>query len=1815
MINRIFSLNIGFLLLFFFASAAYAEIDVNKSFTPAVVTATETTTVTVTLLNSALITADNVSFTDVLPADVFIASTPNASTTCGAGVVAHSNNATGGQVSLAGGVIPAGDGTNPGTCEVTIDVYPASKGTFINTIGVGDVTAINGGVSVSNTQSTDATLVALLSDLTGSISYSISGSYGYVQGGETIRTTIQLNNPNNVPLTGVAFSNLLNTYANIVKAVDGTATTTCTGGSVTITDVGISSTVELDDGKISANGSCEVSFDIIPSRDPKATYYYTNRYQTLPVNAVTTTQGATNATLIRARVYAATGVRIYKYFDSSTDKEINLLNGNTSQLRILYRNYNTTAVSNFNFTDVMPTSGATGVMSIDSIDSNTCGGSTASSTATSLNITNGTLPAATLNAAGIQNGICEIRATVSVNGVGTYQNTIPEGDLAGFNYTATYATLTAVADALKITKAFNSSYFYQGDTRNLIYTFQNNTDSVTGVDITDLNFDDDFETPTEFRVATPSSVTTTCQNATVNAVANSQLVSISNLTIPKGASCTVTVPVEAASNAYPLGWVYDNVPVGDIEYLINGAGATQTYALALQSRANLRAGMRIYKTFTPTVVGPLGVTRLRVELRHTSYDQFAVDQVAFTDVLPTGHEVASPANVVNECGGTVTATPGSNTISLTGGLLTSGATTRICYVYVNVKVPALSGGLSTQTATNTIPGVPHGVTPLNYTGQKVGALAGQGLMENYYNASANITRTATSVVVNKEFLPVSINGGGISRVRVTISNTDSAAIDLTQVGLTDDFSGTDLRLFTNISPTFTDTSGNSTGLCRGGEFTGIPGAKSITLSNAIVDKNATCRFEFNVTASVGGNHINTIEIGDVSTLEGVSNSLAAAATLTVGRQVNVGKGFSPTTIAADETSVLTLEFFNTNETIVEQGASPVALIDVMPAGLSVDNIIANTCAGGTVTIGSSGGNDTVQLSGGTFPAASTCKVTATVSGTPGTYVNRIAIGDLKTASGAYNPDPAEATLVIVDKPTIVKAFSPTQIAANGTSTVTLRLYNPNSAVALTGASLVDNLTNMVIATPPNVSGTCADRAFTATPGSNQFVLSNATIPAGSNCTVSFTVTSSVTGSHPNQTSGLSTNQTSTPSTPSNEVSLAVVAPLTMTKVFNLDAISTNQTSKLTFTLTNPNSTAIAIGSTGFTDTFPTTPGNMVIASPANITTTCGSQVRNLDNSGNAVSGDVGVIVKYGSVPANDSCIVSMDIAVDAVGNYANTTSTLTTVGGTTAAASDTLTVTAPVTDYSDAPPSYGEAIHNVTTGIQLGATITNETSSVTDADNASDDGVSTLSTLFDQDRTYSVNVITTNQTSNPARLIAWIDFDGNGSFDSDEAAMRTVASGTVGGSVTLKWSNIPLDIQPGNTYARLRFTTESINNREPNGLKSDGEVEDHPITIVSSGKSISGRVFIDANSDTVVNSGETGIGSSIVVLHNTVLGTCRSIKTNGGGYYSFTGVTDGDYEIYQAHGEITPIPKNCGTSFAKNPVGYQSTTADILFANMADSNITGQHFGEVAGANNVVSGNTGRGIAFEPDHQGEVLPGNVIFYTHTLTSEADGSVKFTTIGSGNATAGWAHTLYWDRDCNGTLNGIEGDAVINGINLGIAKGGRLCIIDKIYAPANVAAQDHYDVTTTATFTYPAASSLSPIVLNVTDTTTSAGQSESATQAPTVIGESRLELRKTVENIIQLTGETETLNEAAPGDILKYRIYYRNTGTGSITELKVDDKVPAYTEIVVGSVRCDNTPAGMNCNPIINLDQLKWVFTGQPLVGGANGHVSYEVEVDN
>ena len=396
-------------------------------------------------------------------------------------------------------------------------------------------------------------------------------------------------------------------------------------------------------------------------------------------------------------------------------------------------------------------------------------------------------------------------------------------------------------------------------------------------------------------------------------------------------------------------------------------------------------------------------------------------------------------------------------------------------------------------------------------------------------------------------------------------------------------------------------------------------------------------------------------------------------------------------------------------------------------------------------------------------------------------------------------------------------------------------------------------------------------------------------------------------------------------------------------------------------------------------------------------------------------------------------------------------------------------------------------------------------------------------------------------------------------------------------------------------------------------LSGVGTSEFSPLlTITKAGVTVSGRIYIDTNTSASKDPGEAGIGGTVVVLRDTTAGTCRSLVTNGNGDYTFPDVTDGSYEIYQAHGDTTPVPQNCGTSNANNPTGYQSTTPDTLAVTVAGANITDQDFGEVAGANSSISGNTGVGIRFEPDHQRQVLPGNVTFYPHVLSSAADGAVRFTANGDGNSTVGWSHQIYRDSNCNGALDGTEANAVIESINFGITAGSKLCIVNKVYAPANAPAQDQYNVGTTANFTFSGAGAPAPITLRVKDVTITGQQ---ATPTATPAGdESRLVLKKTVANLMQGTPETETANQAKPGDVLKYRIYYRNSGTGPISNLKVNDSVPAFTSFILDSESCDITPVGLACTAIRDGNALDWAFTGI-LQGGAQGNVSYEVMVDN
>lgn len=131
--------------------------------------------------------------------------------------------------------------------------------------------------------------------------------------------------------------------------------------------------------------------------------------------------------------------------------------------------------------------------------------------------------------------------------------------------------------------------------------------------------------------------------------------------------------------------------------------------------------------------------------------------------------------------------------------------------------------------------------------------------------------------------------------------------------------------------------------------------------------------------------------------------------------------------------------------------------------------------------------------------------------------------------------------------------------------------------------------------------------------------------------------------------------------------------LTISKSFTPDPTNVNGVSTLTFTLTNPN--AGAVSGVNFTDTFPTSPGAMKAATPPNASTSgCGTPT--FAPAADAAS----ISFSNGTIAANSSCTVKVDVTTTATGTYTNISDELkvdTLSTGKTA--TDTLVV-------NDAPP-------------------------------------------------------------------------------------------------------------------------------------------------------------------------------------------------------------------------------------------------------------------------------------------------------------------------------------------------------------------------------------------------------------------------------------------------------------------------------------------------------------------------------------------------
>jgi len=173
---------------------------------------------------------------------------------------------------------------------------------------------------------------------------------------------------------------------------------------------------------------------------------------------------------------------------------------------------------------------------------------------------------------------------------------------------------------------------------------------------------------------------------------------------------------------------------------------------------------------------------------------------------------------------------------------------------------------------------------------------------------------------------------------------------------------------------------------------------------------------------------------------------------------------------------------------------------------------------------------------------------------------------------------------------------------------------------------------------------------------------------------------------------------------------------------------------------------------------------------------------------------------------------------------------------------DVTTTTIPIGDSNQVGPS-----HRIVANLYLGAFVDDETNGVpvpdgtsnntndVDGDGADggfdEDGMA--APVFVAGTTETIDITVYNNTGTDANLIAWFDWNGNDVFDVSEGYAAIVPDGTDG--IIQIDIIVPVnaeDLTGGATYARLRLTTDSINNNEPTGIKNDGEVEDYFITVL-----------------------------------------------------------------------------------------------------------------------------------------------------------------------------------------------------------------------------------------------------------------------------------------------------------------------------------------------------------------------------------------------
>lgn len=399
------------------------------------------------------------------------------------------------------------------------------------------------------------------------------------------------------------------------------------------------------------------------------------------------------------------------------------------------------------------------------------------------------------------------------------------------------------------------------------------------------------------------------------------------------------------------------------------------------------------------------------------------------------------------------------------------------------------------------------------------------------------------------------------------------------------------------------------------------------------------------------------------------------------------------------------------------------ITDTFPAGHSSINWTCAASSGSTCNGTSGSGNlatSATLAAGGTATYTVTATLNTAVAVTNTASV-ALPFAFLTDATPANNSD----THTINVRPTVTKSFGGT-FSTSGTTTATITIGNGNGVPITTTAPLTDTLPTspgaMTLAASGS-TGTCPN--VTATAGSGTISMaSGTTIPAGG-CTIIVSVTATTAGTYSNAIAAGDLVTTMGSNAAGASANVVVTAAPIITKSFSPATIASGGVSTVTITLTNPSGTAMTNAT--FTDVFPTLPGAMVVANPTGASQSgCGGSAQLRDSNNNSLGmNDVGIRLNSGTIPANGSCTITVNVRATVAGVYTNTIGVgalSTSAGSNTIAANATLTVGMPsftvaktVTLVSD--PVNGTTLPKAIPGAVVGYAIQVTNSGLGTADN------------------------------------------------------------------------------------------------------------------------------------------------------------------------------------------------------------------------------------------------------------------------------------------------------------------------------------------------------------------------------------------------------------------------------------------------------------------------------------------------------------------